>query len=60
MICSFKGYQEVWCTSDRCVRLQHSSARDHAKGMAQKAAFDKDLGSQDLTPRDRREKEQYL
>ena len=41
LICSIEGYEKVWCTSDRCVRLQHNSATVHAEGADNKAAFDK-------------------
>ena len=46
--------------SDRNVRIQHISATDHPKGMAQKAAFDKHLGSQGLKPREIEEKKNNI
>ena len=60
MICSIKGYREISCTLDWCVRLQHSSVTDHTNDAAHKAAFDKHLCSKGLNPRDRTEKEHHL
>ena len=57
---SIKGFQEFWCTSDGGARLKHISATDYPKDAAHKVAFDKQLHSQGLNPRDCKEKEQHL
>ena len=49
-------WQEVWCTSKRCLWLQHSTATDQAKGAAHKAASDKHFQSQGFNPRDHTDK----
>lgn len=40
LISSIKGYQEVWCTLDGCVKLQHSYVTDQDKGVPHNAVFD--------------------